>query len=126
MYPQTIIGGPRATAPIADYVQETITAVPQKVIHAFGHGNYLLRVVTPGAGTVPGVVLAANGLDAVLCDGFNGRQVLALVLAAVSAKLSGLPLGPAIIRAADDSANRISVNFDASNNRTSVTYTPPA
>ena len=68
-----------------------------------------------------------NGpLDIITGDGgYNMRQMIQIILAAVSAKLSGLPSGPAVIKDASGNNNRISVTFDANNNRIAVTYTPP-
>ncbi len=74
-----------------------------------------------------GVILTSAGLDAVVCEtGYNARQALAVCLDMLAAKISGLPAGPAIIRNVTDTANRVSITFDADNNRTSTTVTPPA
>jgi hypothetical protein len=74
-----------------------------------------------------GYAMSAAGWDAITGDaGQNMRQKMDLILAAVSAKLSGLPNGPIVVRNAGDTANRITVTFDANNNRTAVTYNPPA
>lgn len=73
-----------------------------------------------------GYVLAAAGVDAVLIDGVNLRQSQSLILSQVCGKVSGLPTGPAVARDIADTANRVTTTFDSNNNRTSMSYNPPA
>jgi hypothetical protein len=79
---------------------------------------------TPG---IPTAALNAAGLDAVTVEtGFNAAQAIALILDMVCAQLSGLPGGPAVIRDVNNTVNRVTITFDANNNRTLTTLNPPS
>ncbi len=76
---------------------------------------------------VPGLIAALNDIAAadVLAagdvDGFTLEESLKLILSAVAAKLSGAATVTVIIRAADDTKDRITATVDASGNRSAVT-----
>ncbi len=53
-------------------------------------------------------------------DGFTMEQTLKLILASAAAKLSGAATTSVVIRAADDSKDRISATVDADGNRSAV------
>jgi hypothetical protein len=65
-----------------------------------------------------GLLNRTDGIE----TGYTPKDVMKIIGAAVAAKLSGLPAGPAVIRNLGDSLNRITVNFDANTNRTSITF----
>jgi hypothetical protein len=57
-------------------------------------------------------------------DGFTVAQTVALIAAANQGKVSGAPLAP-VIRAQDDSADRIAATCDLNGDRIAVVLTPP-
>jgi hypothetical protein len=57
-------------------------------------------------------------------DGFTVAQTTALMAAANQGKVAGAPLAP-VIRAQDDSADRIAATCDLNGDRIAVTLTPP-
>jgi hypothetical protein len=57
-------------------------------------------------------------------DGYTVAQQTALIAAASEGKVSGGPLTP-VIRASDDSADRIAATCDGNGNRLAVVLTPP-
>jgi hypothetical protein len=65
-----------------------------------------------------GLLNRSDGVE----SGYTVKDTLKIVGAAVAAKLSGLPAGPAVIRNLGDSLNRITVTFDANTNRTNISF----
>src|ERR1700687_1426101 len=59
-----------------------------------------------------------------IIDGFTVAQTTALIAAANQGKVSGAPLLP-VIRAQDDSADRISATCDGNGDRVAIALTPP-
>jgi len=59
-----------------------------------------------------------------IIDGFTVAQTTALIAAANQGKVSGAPLLP-VIRAQDDSADRISATCDGNGDRVAIVLTPP-
>lgn len=74
--------------------------------------------------------LAADGLDLVIPEPdsptLNIRQALALVMAAVAGKASGLAGTTATFKGVGGTTTRISATVDEDGNRSAVTVTPPA
>ena len=82
--------------------------------------------LAPAASVGP-VMLAANGLDAVIVEaGINMRQAQALTLAAAAGVVSGAATNAITIKGAGNNTTRISGVVDADGDRPSVTLTPPA
>ncbi len=71
--------------------------------------------------------IAAGGLDNIVTEtGVNLAQAVAIILDAVCAQLSGLPSGPIVVRDVNNTVNRITVSFDANDNRTALTLNLPS
>jgi hypothetical protein len=106
----------------------TLPSIPAGWIDAAGIAAGALT--GKGDWTVIGdsVVLAADGLDAVIIEtGLNARQSLAINSAAAAGVLAGAATTTVTIAAAGVPAtNRITATVDASGNRSAVTLSPPA
>jgi hypothetical protein len=74
--------------------------------------------------TSAGVTLAANGLDAVMTDGVNARQALALVASALAGPCA-LAGNQITFKSTDNVANRITATVDEAGQRLAVALSPP-
>lgn len=73
-----------------------------------------------------GYSLSAAGLDAIVPEtGYNVRQTLALILAAVAGVASGVDTGSPVFKAPDGTTTRIS-GTASDGNRSAITLSPPS
>lgn len=104
---------------IASYIDTEVAAIKAKTDN--------LPSDPADQSAVEAAIAALNNLSAAQVmaagdiDGYTLEQALKLVLASAAAKLSGAATTTVVVRAADDSKDRITATVDASGNRTAVT-----
>ncbi len=103
---------------IFDLTQAETNADHHRLVPVSATGSVQV-IGVPGTQTTGGDVLAAGDID-----GFTLEEAMKLVTASAAAKLSGATAsgpGTVVIRAADDSKDRITADYDANGNRLAVT-----
>lgn len=97
------------------------TALPAAVADAAGG----LPISDAGGLDMDAIPTAAENAAAILAagdvDGYSLEETLKLCLAALAGKLSGAATTTIVIRAADDSKDRITATVDADGNRSAIT-----
>jgi hypothetical protein len=105
-------------------INATVGGVSSGGLHDYGA---LDKFRISDVAVVGGVNVSAAGLDLVKTEGtVNARQTLALILDAVLSILSGVGTSQIIVKDPTGAHDRAVVDVDGSNNRTGVTFTPPA